>query len=587
MNRIGRFGGNNGGRPTYLLESGSFDSGGCDLVMNGGKDAAKTGYMHFRQTGGDFTAYRLMITNNVPGLNVDMAFGGSGTAKIGSGGLHVNGDAAFSFNDNVRFSLGGGIGILGGHHIWAYNGGTAESRFLSTGGFSLPDGDFFALDGGAIAYGHSSAGTASDLFGSNPEIRVYGRGGGIAVNSATNVDISAVNFCEPQGNVLMSIDLSSELRSTTWKSPPSVEIWDEGGTGTNAAAVVDYDFDTKKVTNITVVCKGENYTAPTANLRYKDGDALLSTPLTCNVEPAQSGSLTFSSTNIGAYVNLKGGTNYLHGPLVVDMDQSGLIDGSNRNDAMSRTANSLVLYFKNTDIPHAYFPNLTNIIVKSGALMLSSSYGYKHTAKFGFLTSCYSFELFGGHIGGGSVLVTNFVVGGTAYLTGHKLNEGVNAITGESSPYWADVQITSKYIADGTSSGGDLHASWRSTSVPNQPGTMIVDVDATPDGVPSKLLGGNGTHTYSGYSYHYGTIRFGGTAENKSTLTIRNYDSLRKTKARRTLLDLSDTNINVFGTNFVNAVTPPDIAAYGEIKWSPVQRKLYWVPAGGMYLIFR
>ena len=116
---------------------------------------------------------------------------------------------------------------------------------------------------------------------------------------------------------------------------------------------------------------------------------------------------------------------------------------------------------------------------------------------------------------------------------------------------------------------------------------MIVDVDATPDGVPSKLLGGNGTHTYSGYSYHYGTIRFGGTAENKSTLTIRNYDSLRKTKAHRTLLDLSDTNINVFGTNFVNAVTPPDIAAYGEIKWSPVQRKLYWMPAGGMYLIFK
>ena len=84
-----------------------------------------------------------------------------------------------------------------------------------------------------------------------------------------------------------------------------------------------------------------------------------------------------------------------------------------------------------------------------------------------------------------------------------------------------------------------------------------------------------------------GSFRFGGSPSNPCKMTIKNYESLRKTKGRRTLLDLSDPYLVVAGTNNVNVVTPPDIADYGQLKWSPVARKLYWMPTGGLYLIFK
>lgn len=84
-----------------------------------------------------------------------------------------------------------------------------------------------------------------------------------------------------------------------------------------------------------------------------------------------------------------------------------------------------------------------------------------------------------------------------------------------------------------------------------------------------------------------GSFRFGGSPSNPCTVTIKNYESLRGTKVRKTLLDLSDQYLVVAGTNNVNAVTPPDLADYGQIQWSPVARKLYWMPSGGMYLIFK
>ena len=115
---------------------------------------------------------------------------------------------------------------------------------------------------------------------------------------------------------------------------------------------------------------------------------------------------------------------------------------------------------------------------------------------------------------------------------------------------------------------------------------MVVDVDATPDDEPSRLFGGTLAY-YSGSYYKSGSIRFGGTPENPSTLTIRNYESLKKCKGRRVLLDLSASSINVFGTNNVNAVTPPDLADAGRLQWSPVERKLMWLPSHGLYLIFK
>ena len=579
MNAMGKFGSNCGGRPAYLLESGLLNAQN-GLVMNGGTNAARSAYIHFRQTGGDFSASKLQVTNYISGLNADIAFGGSGTADIGSGGLHVNGDATFSFNDNVRFSLDGGIGILGGHHIWAYNGGVAESHFLASDGFEFPDGDFFAFNGGSIGNGLSTS-AGDNLFGTNAALRVYERGGGISVDCDTSVIINGVDFTAPQGNVLKSVTMSDELRNNTWQTPPSVEITDSTSAGSNAAAIVDFDFDSRKVTNITVVCGGENYTAPTANLRYKSGDALLTTPLVCSTGPEESGDFTFSATNSGGRIWVQNSTNYTCKTLIVDMDQSGVADGGLDQTASN---NSLILdYMENrADKPKPRFPNLTKIVVKSGAICISSSWGYNHKTTVNFLPNCYLLEMYGGHLSGGSFAVTNFTLGGTAWLTGHDLTKGASSISyGQTSPYWADLNITHE-----TSGTKDVHVNWKSYDVPAVPGTMYVDVDATPDGVPSKLRGGTATYTTGGVTCR-NVIRFGGNEADPSTLTVKNYESLRKTRARRTLLDLSDPNLMVLGTNNVVGVTPPDIAAYGEIKWSPIQRKLYWMPAGGMYLIFK
>ena len=580
-----RFGGEGGGRPAYLLEGGVLDSQN-GILMQGGTNVEKAVYMHFRQTDGAFSASKLQITNLVAGLYADLAFGGVGTAKIGSGGLHVNGDVVFSFLDGMKFSLEDGVGVIGGHRIWAYNGGTAESRFLSTGGFSLPDGDFFAFNGGMIAYGYSSNGTTSDLFGSNPDVRIYERGGGIALNSGVELDVNGVDFLVPQGNVLKSIEMSDELRNKTWKTPPSVHITDSTGTGANAAAIVDYDFDSQKVTNITVVSGGENYSAPTANLRYKDGDALLTTPLTCNIGPEASGSFTFTTTNLGAQVWLQAHTNFTYGSIIVDMDPLGFVDGGFVDDSKYRYTslnqngfeNTLVIKYYATNLPIPRFANCTNIVVKSGGMHLWSSWGYNHDY---LLPNCYSLEIYGGHIGGGTLAVTNLVVGGTAFLSGHNYMRSWGVGNG-SSPYSTDLNVYG-----GTPKNPNV---WRTMySVCSTPGTVTIDVDS-PNG-PAVLKGGC-TPSIDANDDHSqfvggGSFRFGGTPSNPSTLTIKNYESLKTAHGRRLLFDLSDPNLVVAGTNNVNTVTPPDIANFGKLKWSPVQRKLYWMPDGGMYLIFK
>ena len=582
-----------GGIPAYFLEGGLLECPNGMVMINANPDDVvnSASYMHFRQTGGDFKTTGLAITNYTDGVGLmaDIAFGGSGTVKIGSGGMHLNGDAAFSFSDNVKFSVEDGIGnSLGGHHIWAYNGGTAESRFLATDGFSRPDGDFFAFDGGAIAYGHTSNGTSSDLFGSNPEIRVYERGGGVAVTGTRKVEIDGVDFFEPKGNVLKSVALPD---NTKFRSVPRVEIVDAGGTGSNAVAVVDYDFDSRKVTNITILCRGEGYSS-SANVKANLWELNIYTNqprvanFACTVGPEESGDFTFSATNLGGQVWIMAHTNYTHGSIIVDMDPLGLVDGGfvdkskyqYTGSGQDGFENTLVIKYYATNLPIPRFENCTNIIVKSGGMHLWSSWGYNHDY---LLPKCYSLEIYGGHIGGGTLAVTNLVIGGTAFLSGHNYMRSWGVGNG-SSPYSTDLNVYG-----GTPKNPNI---WRTMySVCSTPGTVTIDVDS-PNG-PAVLKGGC-TPSIDANDDHSqfvggGSFRFGGSPTKPSTMTIKNYESLRKTKGRRTLLDLSDPNLVVAGTNNVNVVTPPDIANFGKLKWSPVQRKLYWMPDGGMYLIFK
>ena len=581
-NRVAWFG-KYGGIPAYLLEKGLLNCPAGMVMRNADPDnvEASATYMHFRQTGGEFKTTGLAVTNFTAGFGrrADIAFGGTdSSAEISA--MCVNGDAAFSFNDGVNFrisNLGGYIRSGGGHHIWAYNGGVAENRFLEA---EMPDGDFFAFNGGVRAiYNEDSTKDVMQTFGTNATVCVYSKGGEIRLlNSGFDLNSTkgVAEIREPRGNVVKSI--ACPPANKVFRSVPLVEIVDNGGTGTGAVAVVDYDFKTRTVTNITVLCGGENYSS-SENVKasiyelnfYNDGRASVS-GLACEVGPEGPADFTFAATNSGAIVRMFTYTNHIHGALVVDMDQLGVADGG---ASLGDWDNSLHIYYEGAPTASnnkPCFPNCNNIIMKSGQMSLSSSWGYNHDYLF---PNCYQIEFYGGHIAGGTFLATNVVVGGTAYLTGHNLNKSENS----DSPYWVDLQI-----CDGQSSS---QAHWKGKDVPLTPGTMSVDVDSTPDDEPSRLKGG-GKYMKGSVQMYHGMLRFGGTADNPSVIRIRNYESIKADPGKnRLLLDLSDENLEVIGANNVRVETPADIADKGSLVWKPLAKKLYWKPPEGLYLMFR
>ena len=569
----------------YLLDGGA-------LTVNVPNWCLYGAYHHIRQTGGDFSAKYIIYRKGSP-MRADFVFGGDGTANIGfESAPSVLSDATFAFRDSIFFGTERdlykyiNIGVTN-NYIFAHDGGIAEYSIGSSA-----TNIFFAFDGGTRGIRGAGRDNYWRAFGYKPQIRVYEGGAEFNVMNGDVLSIKGYDFRSPSGNVVKSITLTPAAMSNIvdgvarfWDFPPQVEISDATGNGNGAAAVVDYDFDNRIVTNITVLSCGEKYSgSPTAQFRMYDRELggvkdLLETPLVCEVATGvNAGEITFSSTNLGARVEIGAptagenmtSTNYCSS-LVIDMDRLGLADGGK---TISLCDNAVVLYFKNAKLPVPAFPNLTNITVRSGAIQISSSYGYKHDASYGFLPKCYSLQLYGGHIGGGSCIMSNVVVGGTVWLTGHNISSGAKwAIDGESSPYHSDINLTT-----GTFSG------WTGYTVPTLPGTMVVDVDS-PYG-PAVLKGGIGTFTYNNV-INRGNVRFGGSVSNPSKMTIKNYESLKSSARRRILLDLSDPNLGVWGTNNVAAVTPPDLASVGRLKWSAIDRKLYWQPYIGTIFIFR
>jgi len=542
-----KLGGVGGGRPAYLLESGVLDAQN-GMIMNGGTNVTKTSYTHFRQTGGDFSTRWIAITNLVAGLNADLAFGGSGTAKITNNGLDIMGDATFSFCDSVKFSVTGGIVNRGGHHVWAYKGGTAETRFVESGGFTYPVGDFFALDGGACAYGHASEGSSTNLFGNSPEIRVYERGGEISIHSGERVTVFGVNFQEPAGNVLKSIELSAAATNTVFATPPSVVITDTEGTGSNAAAVVDYDFDTKKVKNITIVSRGENYTAPKANLRYVDGSTLLATPLNCTVGPEDpSCGFAYSATNLGSEIYLNQTTNFTHGTLVVDMDRLGLADYGAYTTAA--WCNTLHLHYIHNGtaaraaqaVKNSYFPNATSIVLKSGCIDAYNNeggWGYNHTHNpCGILPNCWRLELYGGHLTGGSARFEDVVIGGEIWLINHGLwnNTGAGRM--------GDIRV--------------CRTSPTNDDAENYPGLLTVDVACLTNDVTPKIKYGN-VHFFRGQVNPNTTIPLL-VGRTNSVVTVKNWEYIPKSRTWTTILDLTD-NVTVNAEHGGRTFCVPDIA---------------------------
>ena len=547
----------------YLLEGGDLKISADGWYLYGN-------YHQFRQTGGDFSAKRLYYRSSP--MRADLVFGGSGSADLGYNDyLNLLGDATFAVQDSVSLGISVnaykyiGLGTTN-HYVFAYNGGVAEFNFGSAA-----TNIFSAFNGGTRAFWGTSE--PYRMFGYEPKIRIYENGGGIFLTRGSQ-EINGFDMRAPSGNVVKSITLTPEAidnNGAGWDFPPQVEITDS--TGANAAAIVDYDYETRTVTNITVLCGGENYTAPTAQFRMYDrgtGAAkdLLASPLTCVIGTTTAGQFTFSTTNENSRIDFQTATNNC-GSLVIDMDKDGLVDHgkSSVTGTDANYINTVVVWSGDRWERTPFFHNCTKLIIKSGCLCIPSGFGYNSKSTKPF-PKCFNIEFYGGHLSGGSFLATNVVVGGETWLTGHYKERNLAEYT--SSPYWIDFRVMT---VDGKA------YSWATKTPPTTPGTMTVDVDSP----------------YGRAALKYGTVRFGGTAENPSKIHLKNYESLKRSKRRRVLLDLSETrhmdsssNVTIPGTFGTPVpVLPDDLVGYGRLKWDDTKKKLYWQPSGGMYLIFR
>ena len=327
------------------------------------------------------------------------------------------------------------------------------------------------------------------MFGNNAStgnpvwVRIYENGGCIFNNNDSNSSETMYLYLphlkEPAGNVVLGVEMSDELRNKVWQMPPSVEITDSTGAGSNAVAFVDYNFDSGKITNITVACRGENYSgasgAVTANLRNKAGEALLSTPLVCTVGPCQGGDVTFAG---GKTIYAQGCTNTYPGATIVDMDRDGIYD----HPATNRVPDFHSL-FMNSASAKPRFLNSTSVVVRSGCLWRQSDGESLLDAPF---PSCQRLEFYGGHFAGWGATKKDIVIGGETWLVNH--NRG----------YASEVAVS-----------GD--------------GTLTVDYGAV---VTNGVIV---TPTLK-----YGTFRFG----NGAKIAVKNLDSLPNDGAQ-VLLDLS------------------------------------------------
>ena len=542
----------------WLMEGGSY------YVENGGKYTCFYGnYSHIRQTGGLINIGRFAVNNNASGdIRPDFVFGGNGVVTIRGKSCPTR-PCLFAFTGSVDFKhtnnttyhafynfSGGNKGGNCEGTIWVHNGGVASYSFYpwwatNTGDqTSGPTNNVFSFDGGLRGfprlYSLSGENLKLCLFGFTPWVRFYEKGGGFFLSGTNNHDFRNIEFLEPEGNVVKSITLSDELKNKVFQYPPSVEIWDEGGTGTNAAAVVDYDFDTGRITNITMMCKGENYTTPKANLRYKAGAAnrLLTTPLDCVVGPEQGGDLTFAATNRGAAVSLYAMTNYTHGALIVDMDRNGVADhGAYTGSAYG---NFLHLYYShNASVATncTMFPNITNIVLKSGGLDSEYGWGYNHQRPtWGILPNCWKLELYGGHLIGGSARFEDVTIGGEVWLRNHALD----------STRAGDIRICRSRVGDDD---------WQ-----DFPGFLTVDVACLTNGITPKVKYGN-VRFYCGKA---NTTLPALAGKTNSVVTVKNWEVIPKNRRWKTILDLTETTVNVPSSDTVptplgHRVSTPDI----------------------------
>ena len=489
-------------------------------------------YVHFRQTGGTFYVrlwQRNDACNDAYSLPTDFIYGGSAVATNSydsSDQGHFFGAMTLAVMDDAQVSATGinGTGVNTNYaHVVALNGG------VLTGGTILGSKSvYFAFNGGTLrnessgpaVYGISSTQSPGERW-----VRVYERGGSVENNNSlgnNNLYLDHPPVLEPVGNVVWSIPVSAELEQKVFQTPPAVVITDSSFAGSNAVAVADYDFDSGKVTNITVICRGENYSDAvgdvTANVFFKRGDPLLEMPIVCSVGPCQGGDFRFAGRRaIRLRDNL---TNTYHGVTIVDTDIRREADHT--GDVKYHLH---ALFIGRGADDKVCFLNSTGIVVRSGCLWLSG--GGNISRAFPAATRL---ELYGGHVANGTYSFADIVVGGETWLVNHERQYNYSA-----------------------------------TLALKEGGTLWVDVADATTNTP-KLC--------------YGTLKFGTGVK----LTIKNPEMLktRVFKGEWTLLDLSGvTNVTGIGNLVLDADLVQDLLRYGRLKWDAGTRKLTWRSSDG------
>ena len=320
-------------------------------------------------------------------------------------------------------------------HVIALNGG-----LLTMSNRAVGRNVYYAFNGGTLQPQAGSPG--SYMFGISRAsassydawIRVYENGGRViqrptGPNNDSYVYPSQIQ--KPADNVVWSIPIPDghELKTKVWDTPPSVLIVDSTRAGSNAVAVADWDFDSGYVTNVTVLCRGENYSAcgaddvsPTVTARFRlsatdDLELCPSVPVVTG--PGVSGDFTFSAIGTGHGIAVRFATNTYCGATIVDMDIDGRLEhteGITTKDVQYR--NALMAY----NSGNTRFLNTTSIVVRSGLLWPQSAV----STQFPDVTRL---ELYGGHIISQAYSFPDVVVGGETWLSSYNSSAYLATLT--------------------------------------------------------------------------------------------------------------------------------------------------------------
>ena len=214
------------------------------------------------------------------------------------------------------------------------------------------------------------------------------------------------------------------------------------------------------------------------------------------------------------------------------MDMDGIADHGKTNGVIGNAFGFRYAHGGTTD-KSVYFPECTNIVLKSGELWAASfqsaekyQYGFNHDY---VLPKCYRIELYGGHLVGGTARFADIVLGGEVWLYSNR------------STNWA----------------ADLHTTHDNSSAST--GCLTIDAARGTNGTCTSVLKG-------------GQVNFIKTASANSSVTVKNWKSIPASRSFKVLLDLSETLVNQ-NSKFTDKVSVPDIVypegSEGELrlKW--------------------